>query len=357
MTSDHRAHSGSTRSTEHVLVRMTNIISITRSFWPSFNFQGFLNMSDNHSDGGKSLGGGTPVRGGGGGGGHDSDDDEDDGQGESWFAGGERRGGDSVPGGNMVRDILRRAAEGGGPAPAEPVSRRFFGGGHTLGSDEVESTYLPDPSQRREEPIIRYLTFWRDGFTVEDSSLMRYDDPVHASILAEIQSGRAPPSLLNINPGDPVELRVSKRTDENFVPPKPDAFSGSGHRLGAPVPEFTGASSSGGLVLPGSFTDTPPVPSSTMAEPTSVNARFEVDQSKPMTSVQIRLTDGTRMVCRMNLTHTVSDLRNFINASRPENLTRPYTIGTSFPNRTLDDLNATIEQAGLKNSVVVQKWE
>ncbi|KAJ3787083.1 SEP-domain-containing protein, partial [Lentinula aff. detonsa] len=324
--------------------------------------------------------------------GHDSDDDEDDGQGESWFAGGERsgisvqnpdrpgagRGGDAVPGGNMVRDILRRAAEGGVPAPAEPVSRRFFGGGHTLGSDEVESTYLPDPSQRRgepeailldsttlirlhatEEPIIRHLTFWRDGFTVEDGSLMRYDDPAHASILAEIQSGqvRAPPSLLNINPGDPVELRVAKRTNEDFVPPKPDAFSGSGHRLGAPVPEFAGASSSGGLVLPGSFTDTPSVPSSTMAEPTSVNAKFEVDQSKPMTSVQIRLTDGTRMVCRMNLTHTVLDLRNFINASRPENLTRPYTIGTSFPNRTLDDLNVTIEQAGLKNSVVVQKWE
>ncbi|KAJ3718097.1 ubiquitin-related domain-containing protein [Lentinula guzmanii] len=383
-------------------------------------------MSDNNSDGGKSLGGGreplpdgwgqssstrrigrigdlsgssssarpsggsgprirtlgeligsstpaAPVRGGGG---HDSDDDEDDGQGESWFAGGERsgisvqnpdrpgagRGGDAVPGGNMVRDILRRAAEGGVPAPAEPVSRRFFGGGHTLGSDEVESTYLPDPSQRREEPIIRHLTFWRDGFTVEDGSLMRYDDPAHASILAEIQSGqvlffRAPPSLLNINPGDPVELRVAKRTNEDFVPPKPDVFSGSGHRLGAPVPEFAGASSSGGLVLPGSFTDTPSVPSPTMAEPTSVNAKFEVDQSKPMTSVQIRLTDGTRMVCRMNLTHTVLDLRNFINASRPENLTRPYTIGTSFPNRTLDDLNVTIEQAGLKNSVVVQKWE
>jgi UBX domain-containing protein 1 len=45
-----------------------------------------------------------------------------------------------------------------------------------------------------------------------------------------------------------------------------------------------------------------------------------------------------------------------IYSSRPENLTRTYTIGTTFPNRTLDDDNATIESAGLVNSVVVQRW-
>jgi hypothetical protein len=43
-------------------------------------------------------------------------------------------------------------------------------------------------------------------------------------------------------------------------------------------------------------------------------------------------------------------------SSRPENLTRFYTIGTTFPNRTLDDDDATIESAGLVNSVVVQRW-
>ena len=43
-------------------------------------------------------------------------------------------------------------------------------------------------------------------------------------------------------------------------------------------------------------------------------------------------------------------------SSRPENLTRPYTIGTTFPNRTLDDDKATITDAGLQNSVIVQRW-
>lgn len=39
------------------------------------------------------------------------------------------------------------------------------------------------------EPIIRHLTFWREGFTVEDGELMRYDDPNNESILAEIHAG------------------------------------------------------------------------------------------------------------------------------------------------------------------------
>jgi UBX domain-containing protein 1 len=43
-------------------------------------------------------------------------------------------------------------------------------------------------------------------------------------------------------------------------------------------------------------------------------------------------------------------------SSRPENNVRPYTIGTTFPNRTLEDDGLTIEAAGLRNSVIVQRW-
>jgi len=40
-----------------------------------------------------------------------------------------------------------------------------------------------------EETAIRHLTFWRDGFQVEDGELMRYDDPAQAQVLAEINAG------------------------------------------------------------------------------------------------------------------------------------------------------------------------
>ncbi|KAL0574230.1 protein phosphatase regulator [Marasmius crinis-equi] len=299
----------------------------------------------------------------------DSDEEGGPEGGENWFAGGERSGisvqnpgrqGESgVPGGNVVRDLLRRAAERGPPPEQRARSTVFSGGGHTLGSDEMESSFVPDPdaADNDAEPTIRHLIFWRDGFTVEDGELMRYDDPNNEAVLAEIHSGRAPPSILNVQPGEPVELRVQKRTTEDYVPPKRGAFHGSGNRLGAPVPEVSGSAASASM--PGSFpaAGSSSSESASSATRSSISTVFAVDQSKPTTSVQVRLADGTRLVARMNLTHTVLDLRNFINASRPENLTRPYTIATTFPNRVLEDNTATIEGAGLKNSVVVQKWD
>ncbi|KAJ6579979.1 SEP domain-containing protein [Mycena vulgaris] len=284
---------------------------------------------------------------------HDGDDGSlsDDEQ-ETWFAGGERSGisvqnpgRGRVPGGDLVRDLLRRAEEEGAAIPEGSQARSsvFSGGGHILGGTDVESSFVPGQSAAApEETVIRRLTFWREGFTVEDGALMRYDDPEHAEVLAAIHAGHAPPSILNVLPGQRVDVQVTKRTDEDYIPPKPRPFQGSGNRLGAPVPAARPAAASSSTAPP--------------QERASINARFEVDQSLPTTSVQIRLADGTRIVCRMNLTHTVLDLRNFINAARPENLTRPYSIGTTFPNRTLDDNAATIQSAGLANSVVVQRW-
>ena len=59
------------------------------------------------------------------------------------------------------------------------------------------SSLSPEPE---EETAIRHLTFWQDGFSVEDGELMRYDDPANEQILAEINSGCAslPSSLLTL---------------------------------------------------------------------------------------------------------------------------------------------------------------
>ena len=180
-------------------------------------------------------------------------------------------------------------------------------------------------AESEEETAIRHLTFWRDGFTVEDGELMRYGVPENEQILAEIRSGyvdptftspntkafahppaalrRAPPHILNVSPGQPVELRVVKRLDEDYVAsPKArqaKVFSGQGHRLGSPIPGeiASGASSSSsGSGMPGGFPTGTAGGSSlpTQRAVESISTRFEVDQSKPTTSVQIRLADGTR---------------------------------------------------------------
>jgi len=307
----------------------------------------------------------------------DDNDDNDDEQ-QNYFAGGERSGiniqnpdrDHDRSGRNLMRDLLEHAANDGPLEPEPEITSRsaaFSGGGYTLGSDEVESTYVPDPNgppDPAEETVIRHLTFWRDGFSVEDGELRRYDDPAQAQILSEINAGRAPPSILNVLPDQPVELRVSRRIDEDYVPSPRRGFAGSGNRLGGVVPEPVSAPQGGGM--PGSFpaagsssaaaAAAAPPPSSRSHDPDTITTRFSVDQTKPTTSVQVRLADGTRLVARMNLTHRVGDLRSFINASRPENNARPYTLGTTFPNRTLDDDSVTIDAAGLRISVIVQRW-
>ncbi|KAJ6592617.1 SEP domain-containing protein [Mycena capillaripes] len=294
--------------------------------------------------------------------GHNDSDDENDEQ-ETWFAGGERsgisvqnpgraRGGG--PGGDLVRDLLRRAQEEGATAP--PIQGRggsgsmFSGGGHTLGGEGRASAYVPgEGAEEEDELVIRRLTFWRQGFTVEDGPLMRYDDPANADVLAAIHAGHAPPSILNVRIGQRVDVQVTKRTDDDYVPPKPKPFSGAGQRLGAPVPSVSTTSAS-------TYTTSATSTSGAAASASAITPRFEVDQTQPTTSVQIRLADGTRIVCRMNLTHTVQDLRNFINAARPENLTRAYTIGTTFPNKVLGDYDKTIEEEKLGGCVIVQRW-
>lgn len=101
---------------------------------------------------------------------------------------------------------------------------------------------------------------------------------------------RAPPQILDVQVGQPVELRVARRVSEDYVPPATgptQAFSGSGNRLGAPVPPISGNEPP----MPGMFSET-----AGPSEPQRASTRFEVDQSQPTTSIQLRLADGTRYV-------------------------------------------------------------
>ncbi|KAJ7717368.1 hypothetical protein DFH07DRAFT_907329 [Mycena maculata] len=307
----------------------------------------------------------------------DDDDDDDEGPGESgereggeqeeWFTGGERsglsvqnpnagrgRGGgrrrEDGPGGEIVRDLLRRAAETGASPQAHPSAGAsvFGGGGHTLGSDEVDSTFIPDPNAPvGPQRVSRRLTFWRDGWSVEDGPLMRYDDPESAGVLEAIREGLAPPALLGVSPGQPVEVVVAERRGEDYVAPR-NAWGAGGVRLGAPVPE---ASTSSASTMPGTFETAGASASAAPAAPA-----VEVDESQPVATVQVRLADGGRLLARLNTTHTVAHLRALIDAAHAP--ARAYTLNTTFPTRALDDaLPIGAGKEGLGGSVVVQRFE
>ncbi|CAG8641774.1 1534_t:CDS:10 [Funneliformis caledonium] len=262
------------------------------------------------------------------------------------------------PSNSLVSDILKKAAEGGRGPVEEPeattsTQRSFFSGtGYRLGSEEEPSVIINQTANSTTPtepltPVVRHLTFWRNGFSIEEGPLMAYDDPANEEFLKAINSGRAPLSWLNVRQDQPVDVRVARRLDEDYKsPPKKPAkpFSGAGQRLGSLTPNVITSDTS------------VTYPSTSSSEPTQRARELEIDESLPITSIQIRLGDGTRMLARFNHTHTVGDIRNFINASRVGEAHRDYILQTTFPPKDLKNEAQTLTDASLLNSVVVQRY-
>jgi UBX domain-containing protein 1 len=249
--------------------------------------------------------------------------------------------------------ILRSSRNRPQNAPTDTPSR-FGGSGNTLGSESQAGEVIPDPTSSAPRPVTRILTFWRDGFSIEDGPLMRYDDPANQEILKAIQSGRAPLSIMNVEPGQPTEVNIFKRMEEDYVPPKKAkvAFGGQGNRLGSPT---VGTESSAAAAPPSSSIPTTASSGATAAPPATVS----IDDAQPTVNMQIRLGDGTRLVSRFNTTHTVGDIYAFVRASSPASAARNWTLLTTFPNKTLSDHGAIIGDTSelRRGAVIVQKWE
>lgn len=78
-------------------------------------------------------------------------------------------------------------------------------------------------------------------------------------------------------------------------------------------------------------------------------------KSSICTMMQLRLSDGTRMVARFNHIHTIADIRGFIDAARPGSV-GPYSLqAMGFPPKPLTDITQSVEAANLFNAVVIQK--
>ncbi|THF94417.1 hypothetical protein TEA_013468 [Camellia sinensis var. sinensis] len=250
---------------------------------------------------------------------------------------------------NDVDAIFTQARQAGAvEGPLENLhpsssSRSFTGTGRLLSGETVSS------APQQPEVVTRNIIFWSDGFTVDDGPLRRLDDPENASFLESISKSECPKELEPADRRTAVHVNLMRK-EENFpvrsyffllllIPEKHLlAFQGVGRTLSSTT------TSTEPTVATTSF-NTAPTPSMGLV----------VDDALPSTSIQLRLADGTRMVSRFNYHHTIRDIRTFIDASRPGGA-RTYQLQTvGFPPKQLTDLDQSIEQAGLANSVVIQK--
>jgi UBX domain-containing protein 1 len=313
----------------------------------------------------------------------DDDDEDEDKKKRDLFAGGEKsglavqdpsRGGSGGRGTDHFQNILSQARNNAPRAPGgddddeeEPAgpsrTSNFSGRAQTLGGDDAPSRVVADPAAppaggRRPGAaalprISRTMHLWADGVSIDDGPLFRFDDPANQPLMEQINQGHAPLSMLDVQPGQEVDLNLDPHKDENYVKPKPKykPFGGSGQRLGSPTP---------GVAAPSSSTAAAPAPAQQAAAPaTAAGPVNEIDESVPTITLQIRLGDGSRVQSRFNTTQTIGDVYNFVSRTSVASGDRQWALMTTFPSKELEDKSVVLGDMSdfKRGGVVVQKWK
>ncbi|CAR22093.1 protein phosphatase regulator SHP1 [Lachancea thermotolerans CBS 6340] len=279
---------------------------------------------------------------------------DDDDEPRNTFAGGETSGlevTDPNDPDSLIRDLLEKAKRGGQrsddstPDEAQRKKSHFTGKGFRLGSSVDAPAHVADdipaePLPSRPQKVTREITFWKEGFQVNDGELYRYDDPANSFYLNELNQGRAPLRLLNVEFGQEVDVNVNKRLDESFKPPKRklQGFHGTGQRLGSPIP---GESLS---------------PEATPQPPAQKSPASKEEPAKPTgdTSVQIRYASGKREVLHCNSTDTVRSLYDHVKGETGN--AKAFTLNHAFPVKPIENFDSSLKEEGLCHAVVVQRW-
>ncbi|XP_041832330.1 UBX domain-containing protein 2A isoform X1 [Melanotaenia boesemani] len=201
--------------------------------------------------------------------------------------------------------------------------------------DEVEKICYDASGTSKVEMVVR---LWKDGFTVNDGEFRSYSVPANQDFLEAIKRGELPAEWESRAEEEELEISVEDLKEENYVPKKKTfhPFSGRGYRLGSVAPRVVARSPS--VHEDG---ESPPIPMVTL------------DHALPVTSLQIWLADGRRLVQRFNLSHRITDVQDFV--ARCQRSCPPFTLTTSLPFRELNDKELSLEEADLANAVIIQR--
>ncbi|XP_017125524.1 NSFL1 cofactor p47 [Drosophila elegans] len=214
-------------------------------------------------------------------------------------------------------------------------SLRVWGHGTRLGSAHPIN---PPPQIAEEdsdaettdgEHTIVVLHLWSEGFSLDDGNLRLYALPENERFLRAVLSGDFPEEMLRV---PRVELSVQDHTNESFRHLSRKQFMGPGRPLNSPPSR---------IIMDG------PLP----MEPQTLH----LDELAAITTVQLRMADGSRVAGRFNLTHNIGDLYSYARQVRPELSSRNFVLMTAFPRQELLEADTrTLVQANLCNVVVIQ---
>lgn len=251
--------------------------------------------------------------------------------------------------GKHVVDALSENAKRSGAVVeqrAPQLPNKFGGAGIALETGaRVEAA--PQPEQQ----VVRVLTMYDDGFTVDQGPFRPFSDPANKAFLDEVGRGEIPTELEQSANGRELHVDLVDKRGQKYVPPKAEkpkvqAFTGHGQSLSA------GPSNS----------------NNSAPAPVVVNAAAmrPVDETKETTQIQIRtkgkqsfpppisshsnssfLLDGKRIVGKFNMDHTVGDIIAYVQANGAQG-----QLMSVMPRKVFGaaDVNVTIAAANLKGA-------
>jgi UBX domain-containing protein 1 len=292
-------------------------------------------------------------------GGDDGGDDDDDDEKEEYYTGGEKSGlavqnPNTGKGRQMADRVIQKAQEEGENFEdyKSSTSGAFTGTAHRLGQTMSVKT-----QKGAKETTMRVLVkFFEDGFVVipedaeeADCPLRKFDAPASQEFLRLMNDRRVPPELVGLSRGREVHIEMMK-FESKWEQPKREfkAFRGSGQTLSS----ASSSSASSSSAASGS-TSSSASRSSTSSSTSKPTASFSLDESKPTTRIAIRCLDGSRVVGTFNLTHSVAQVRAWLESQGKGGYGCRLVVA-GMPPRELSDDAQTVEAAGLQNGAINQ---
>ena len=157
---------------------------------------------------------------------------------------------------------------------------KVYGTGYRLGTGEEPSEVIHGPP-RPKTPKVHKLRLWKNGFTVDEGPRRAYNDPANQEFLKDINQGVTPRELVRFSEGAEVNLDMEDHRDEDYAPPKGKyVLYNDGYKLGSPTPTVVSNAS----------------PQELVNNEDLAKKEMPIDESSPVTQVQVRLSNGSRFV-------------------------------------------------------------
>ncbi|XP_051470668.1 UBX domain-containing protein 2A isoform X2 [Apus apus] len=209
-------------------------------------------------------------------------------------------------------------------------------------AQNVGAMCMPPTTVKNQVDVI--IKLWKNGFTVSDGELRSYTDVANQQFLDSIKKGELPFELLKVFDKEEVVVKVEDKKDKVCLSSKKPVFhpfSGHGYRLGSATPRIISK-----------VRDDHQGPDNRRLLPL-----VPLNDLEPITNIKIWLANGERIIQKFNVSHRISDIRDFITKYQGSEGSVPFTLTTSLPFQELQDETLTVEEAKLQNAVVVQKLQ